>query len=258
MNLTLPNFDNLFNFTNTNKEDKSKKEVSDAQLMSFLGVTNADLNGNLDLGSDLTPTTSNPFVGGNSYSSPDQFVPQSSQLRAVDLPMLSSKSKANDMAFMDIVYNGKEGILSAANGKSVNKEGLGVVTSPKGQRGSGYHKGTDTVKTSGDKNSVYAPLDIEITNITYQEGGAGHYIEGLATLPNGKKGKIQMMHFSSSPKDLGLKKGMKIAAGTLVGYEGNTGRSTGKHLDTRIQVDGQWLDIQKMNWTAIAKNLATA
>jgi murein DD-endopeptidase MepM/ murein hydrolase activator NlpD len=86
------------------------------------------------------------------------------------------------------------------------------------------HAGRDIPIASG--TPVYAFTDAVITSVGY-EGGYGYYITFVDT--NGIEHFYG--HLREMPK---FKKGQTVSAGTVLGYVGSTGRSTGPHLHWEV------------------------
>lgn len=85
------------------------------------------------------------------------------------------------------------------------------------------HKGLDMVSMTGDRN-VVSVKDGIYRGSFYDKNGFGNYVsvqhdDGIRTI---------YAHLESVNKE--LKKGQRIEAGTFLGIEGTTGRSTGIHL----------------------------
>lgn len=84
------------------------------------------------------------------------------------------------------------------------------------------HKGLDMVSTTGDKN-VRAIKDGVYRGTHYDKDGFGNYVtvqhdDGVRTI------YAHLESFANIPKNT------RISAGTILGVEGTTGRSTGLHL----------------------------
>ena len=85
------------------------------------------------------------------------------------------------------------------------------------------HKGLDMISMSGNRN-VVSVKDGTFRGAFYDKNGFGNYVviqheDGIRTIYG---------HFESVNKE--LKAGQYIKAGTFLGIEGTTGRSTGIHL----------------------------
>ncbi len=92
------------------------------------------------------------------------------------------------------------------------------------------HKGVDIATPSG--TPVYAPV-----SGTVETGNDRNW--GLYTLVRGDDGHVyRMSHLSKH----GVQPGQRITPGTLLGYTGSTGNSTGPHLDISVQRNNQFID----------------
>lgn len=115
---------------------------------------------------------------------------------------------------------------------------------PKGTAGlvftSGYkwrwgrqHKGIDIASASEGK-PVITPITGVITEAGFDSGGYGYKVVV-------KSGQVQMLfgHLMNQPP---VRSGQNVVAGTVIGYLGNTGRSTGPHLHWEVIVNGSHVD----------------
>jgi murein DD-endopeptidase MepM/ murein hydrolase activator NlpD len=105
------------------------------------------------------------------------------------------------------------------------------VTSPRGYRGSEFHKGIDLVGT--DDTTVYSICD-GVVRTAYEANGAGNYV--VVTMPDGRR--VFYMHLA---KFL-VKDGAQIKKGAPLGIMGNTGRSTGAHTHLELRPAGTTSD----------------
>ena len=69
-----------------------------------------------------------------------------------------------------------------------------------------------------------------------RNGGAGNMIR--VRHPNGYE--TNYLHLSRYAK--GIRNGMRVTQGQVIGYVGSTGWSTGPHLDYRVKLNGQWIN----------------
>ncbi|RKZ31590.1 hypothetical protein DRQ36_01465 [bacterium] len=83
------------------------------------------------------------------------------------------------------------------------------------------------VSASGDGTVIYAGW----------KGGYGKFIEIKHT-----GGKIHTMYGHLSRFASGIRKGVKVRQGQVIGYVGSTGLSTGPHLDYRVTVNGSFVN----------------
>lgn len=87
------------------------------------------------------------------------------------------------------------------------------------------HRGRDIAIDSGTPVSVIS--DATITDIGFQSGGYGYYVAYVDS-----KGIEHFYgHLREMPK---VKRGQKLTSGSIVGYVGSTGNSTGPHLHWEV------------------------
>lgn len=108
------------------------------------------------------------------------------------------------------------------------------VTSPRGYRilngKREYHGGLDLVAL--DSSAVYSISDGTVEPTPYETNGFGWYVR--VRLDNGNR--IYYGHLADKP----LVSSGRIKAGTLLGYMGSTGNSTGAH--THLELRGRGYD----------------
>lgn len=113
-----------------------------------------------------------------------------------------------------------------------------AVNSPFGMRkmpweeGGRLHQGVDIAAPKGTAVRVTLAGTVRRSGV---DGGYGRFVEiahegGLTSL------------YGHLGRDAGLKTGAAVPAGTVVGYVGSTGRSTGAHLHFEIREDGRPLN----------------
>ncbi len=103
-----------------------------------------------------------------------------------------------------------------------------------------FHAGIDLSAASG--TAIYAPAD-GVVESAKGKGTYGKYL--LLDHPFGFK--TAYGHLSR----FAVKKGDYISKGDIIGYVGNTGRSTGPHLHFEIRYLNKWLNPQKfLNWSS--------
>lgn len=112
----------------------------------------------------------------------------------------------------------------------------GRVTSHYGWRRGRPHKGIDIDLDIGDP--VYAAFDGVVRIQRYNPGGFGNYVlirhyNGLETI---------YAHLSEAL----VVRNQTVRAGDVIGYGGNTGRSTGPHLHFETRLMGQAFDPRKI------------
>lgn len=96
------------------------------------------------------------------------------------------------------------------------------------------HRGVDLGMPPG--TPLYAAAD-GIAHTGVQDHGAGHFI----ALDHGGAVGTKYMHLSR----VAVHEGAAVQRGDLIGYSGNTGRSTGPHLHFEVWRDGQAVDPQR-------------
>ncbi|MBU0740739.1 peptidoglycan DD-metalloendopeptidase family protein [bacterium] len=89
--------------------------------------------------------------------------------------------------------------------------------------------------------------------------GDGVVVEARYNKNNGRYVKIQhsnqsyetyYLHLSRYAK--GVKKGVKVSQGQVIGYVGASGVATGPHLDYRVKKDGRWVNPRRLKLPASA------
>lgn len=113
------------------------------------------------------------------------------------------------------------------DGRPVGWPTSGIVSSEFGPRGRGFHSGIDIANVNG--TPVYATGDGVITFKGYV-GAMGKMIE----LSHGTEFTTVYGHLSRYGAELGD----RVERGDVIGYVGNTGRSTGPHLHYEVRVNG--------------------
>ena len=92
------------------------------------------------------------------------------------------------------------------------------------------HHGVDYVAPSG--TPVHAIGDGVVTKAAYQRGGGGNYIK----IRHNSVYSTTYMHLRSFAR--GIRQGVYVKQGNVIGYVGSTGLSTGPHLDFRFYRNG--------------------
>ncbi|MFW6389087.1 MAG: M23 family metallopeptidase, partial [Marinilabiliaceae bacterium] len=100
------------------------------------------------------------------------------------------------------------------------------------------HHGVDYAARSG--TPVYALGDGLVTHRGWDSKGGGNYVK----IRHNSVYRTVYMHLSGFAK--GLRKGMKVKQGDLIGYVGQTGLATGPHLDFRVYKNNKPIDPLKI------------
>ena len=91
-----------------------------------------------------------------------------------------------------------------------------------------YHSGIDFGISEG--SPVYSTCDGEVVDIQSLTGSYGKHIKIRAKV-NGETVYIRYAHLSGFATSIGA----KVSSGEIIGYSGNTGRSTGPHLHYEVR-----------------------
>ena len=109
------------------------------------------------------------------------------------------------------------------------KPSLSIITSGYGWRWGRQHYGTDYGEPGGTPVSVIQPGRVAFSGFTDGGGNTVHLDH-----PDGSQ--TRYLHFRDSPN---VKTGQMVEPGTVIGYVGTTGRSTGDHLHFEYAPPGQ-------------------
>ncbi len=100
------------------------------------------------------------------------------------------------------------------------------------------HHGVDYSAPAG--TPVQTIGDGVVAQISYQKGGGGRMIK----IKHNSTYTTVYMHLKGYAK--GIRQGMRVRQGDVIGYVGSTGLSTGPHLDFRVYKNGTPIDPLKM------------
>ena len=107
-----------------------------------------------------------------------------------------------------------------------------------------YRNGThESVDYSMPVGTPLKPLNIgaSLTVLRVDPAGKGNGGKNIvmgAVLPNGDKIEVHYRHLDS----IAVKKGDVVKASQVIAKSGNTGVSSGPHLDLGFKVNGKWVD----------------
>ena len=99
------------------------------------------------------------------------------------------------------------------------------------------HYGVDYVAATG--TPVMATADATVIKRS-RDGASGNFVG----LRHGNGYETYYLHLSRFAS--GINVGTRVKQGQVIGYVGNTGWSTGPHLDYRIKKNGMWINPQKL------------
>ena len=97
----------------------------------------------------------------------------------------------------------------------------------------GQHRGIDIAMPEGTRVPSF------VSGRVIQQGWDGGW--GRTLIIMDAKGAIHRLSHLSKVAE-GLEVGSEIEKGQVIGFSGNTGNSTGPHIDYRIKVDGEYVD----------------
>jgi len=100
------------------------------------------------------------------------------------------------------------------------------------------HHGVDYAAPRG--TPVHTVGDGVVTMVGYQQGGGGNYV----SIKHNSVYSTTYMHLNGFAK--GIRKGVYVRQGDLIGYVGSTGLATGPHLDFRFYKNGYAIDPLKV------------
>ncbi len=109
--------------------------------------------------------------------------------------------------------------------KGYHKPTNGKVSSRYGPRRRGIHKGIDVCLTVGEP--IYAVFEGRVRHAKYNSGGYGNLV--IIRHPNG------LETYYGHLCQLNVKVNDYVVAGQVIGYGGNTGRSSGPHLHFEVR-----------------------
>jgi murein DD-endopeptidase MepM/ murein hydrolase activator NlpD len=100
------------------------------------------------------------------------------------------------------------------------------------------HHGVDYAAPRG--TPVYTVGDGVVTRVGYQKGGGGNYV----SIKHNSVYSTTYMHLNGFAR--GIRQGVYVKQGDLIGYVGSTGLATGPHLDFRFYKNGYAVDPLKV------------
>ena len=125
------------------------------------------------------------------------------------------------------------------------QDGKVRVTSPFGMRSGKMHRGVDLASDNIGTDWNLVAADSTVTRVSYEAGGAGHWLEAKVDFPiGGKVAYIRYYHlreparFYDRSNKPPVRVGDKMKQGEKLGIEGNTGASAGSHLHFELRLGG--------------------
>ncbi|GAB4256838.1 MAG: M23 family metallopeptidase [Deferrisomatales bacterium] len=115
--------------------------------------------------------------------------------------------------------------------------GFGWRTDPFGGTGREFHKGIDVAGPW--RSPIVAPARGTVRRV-----GKDRLLGTYVVLQHGERIKTLYGHLDSAA----VERGQEVERGAVIGYMGNTGRSTGTHLHYGVSVDGKYVDPLDFVW----------
>ncbi|MDR1629965.1 MAG: peptidoglycan DD-metalloendopeptidase family protein [Oscillospiraceae bacterium] len=103
------------------------------------------------------------------------------------------------------------------------------MSSPFGERSSGYHKGVDLTRPGATGTPIYAVKNGKVIQATYHSS-YGNYV----MIDHGDGVQTLYAHCSR----LAVSNGQTVSQGQVIAYIGSTGNSTGPHLHFEVYING--------------------
>jgi murein DD-endopeptidase MepM/ murein hydrolase activator NlpD len=113
--------------------------------------------------------------------------------------------------------------------------GFGLRSDPFGGGGMEFHEGLDFIAAYGTPIHVTAPG--YVVEAGWSQGGYGNYV----IVDHGYGFQTLYAHLSA----VAVEKGMKLERDRIIGYLGNTGRSSGPHLHYSVYINDRPIDPER-------------
>ena len=203
-------------------------EQKDSALRSYAGMPSIDKNIR-ELGIGGKKIKSNRFL-----SNVAPIVNKELAILEIDVEKLSRQVNFEMKSYKSIYSEVQKSIQRISKIPSIRPVDGGYLNSTFGYRidpidnVKRFHHGQDITVKSG--TPIYAPADGEIKR-AYYVGGFGNHIK----IDHGLGYTTLFAHLSK----LKVKHGQKVKRGEVIGYTGNTGRSTAPHLHYEIHYNGE-------------------
>ena len=203
-------------------------EKKDSALRSYAGMPSIDKNIR-ELGIGGKKIESNRFLNNVA-----PIVNKELAILEMDVEKLSRQVNFEMKSYKSIYSEVQKSIQRISKIPSIRPVDGGYLNSTFGYRidpidnVKRFHHGQDITVKSG--SPVYAPADGEIKR-AYYVGGFGNHIK----IDHGLGYTTLFAHLSK----LKVKHGQKVKRGEIIGYSGNTGRSTAPHLHYEIHYNGE-------------------
>lgn len=128
--------------------------------------------------------------------------------------------------------------------KKVFQQGVHYMTSQFGMRTLGgvtaMHNGIDVIGKYYACDYVVAFADGKVVGMLNTCGGKTPYHGNYVELDHGNN--VRTVYYHMAKGTVPVKVGQTVKTGTVLGYMGTTGDSTGNHLHFGIKINGSWVD----------------
>ncbi|MBU1566968.1 MAG: peptidoglycan DD-metalloendopeptidase family protein [Proteobacteria bacterium] len=226
---------------------ESKKESEEQQLKLNLKVARLELS-SVKQAVDFKAEKENLLsTAVNELAERSELIEKMIDSIGIEVPMQTKEGNSNSGGIFiaqpesnsdrDALLNRADKYLKAIRFLPFGRPVDGPVTSDYGKRydpvngKSAFHTGIDFRAKPGDE--IFATAD-GVVNKAFYNGGYGNFV--LIDHKNGYS-----TAFSHMKKFL-VRRGQKVRRGQLIGFVGNTGRSTGPHLHYEVTLDGETID----------------
>lgn len=126
----------------------------------------------------------------------------------------------------------------------VFRQGVHYMTSPFGMRTLGgvtaMHNGIDLIGKAYACDHIVAFADGKVVGSLNTCSGRTPYHGNYVELDHGNN--VRTVYYHMAKGTVPVKVGQTVKAGTVLGYMGSTGDSTGNHLHFGIKINGSWVD----------------
>lgn len=123
---------------------------------------------------------------------------------------------------------------------NVLQNGVHYMTSPFGKRGAGMHNGIDLIGKGYARDSIVAFADGKVIATLNTCSGKTPATGNFVKIDHGNGFLTVYYHMAKGTVKVNV--GDIVTAGTVIGYMGTTGDSTGNHLHFGIKKGSAWID----------------
>ncbi len=225
---------------------ESKRESEEEQLKLNLKVAKLELSSVKQAVAFKTEKENLLSTAVNELAERSELIEKMIDSIGMELPPVEIKEGSSNSGGLfveepdlqrDVLINRADKYLKAIRFLPFGRPVDGPITSGFGKRidpvngKSAFHTGIDFRSKPGD--TIYATADGVVSKAFYN-GGYGNFVQ--IDHENGYSSAFSHM------KKYVVRPGQKVRRGELIGYVGNSGRSTGPHLHYEVTLDGEPID----------------